>query len=161
MTLRMTNPFYLLPEAGTAIPRALEQAVFSADIPKSTLAIAAMRASQINGGTACLWAEVQLAKKEGITDDQIATVAAWRNAPYFTDAERAALAFAEAITGMAHSGGAMVSDELWDELSRHYDEKQRAALTLWLAGGTMFNIVNNVVREPAGQIWDNSEAGDS
>ncbi|MBF6327852.1 carboxymuconolactone decarboxylase family protein [Nocardia transvalensis] len=151
----MTNPFYLLPKAGQGIPVALEKAVLGIDIPRSTLAIAAMRASQINGGSACLWAEVQLAKKEGIADDKLATVAAWRDSPYFDDAERAALAFAEAITGMAHSGGDMVSDELWEELSRHYDERQRAALLLWLAGGTMFNIVNNVVREPAGQIWDN------
>ncbi|MEU2034529.1 carboxymuconolactone decarboxylase family protein [Nocardia amamiensis] len=144
-----------MPEAGQAIPAAFEKAVFGSDVPRSTLAIAAMRASQINGGSACLWAEVQLARKEGISDDQLATVSAWRNAPYFSDAERAALAFAEAIAGMAHRGGDVVSDELWDELSRHYDERQRAALTLWLAGGTMFNIVNNVVREPAGQIWDN------
>ncbi|WP_280266659.1 carboxymuconolactone decarboxylase family protein [Nocardia wallacei] len=155
MTLRMTNPFYQLPEAGRAIPVALEKAVFTGGVPRSTLAIAAMRASQINKGSACLWAEVQLAKKEGITDDQLATVSAWRNAPYFSDAERAALAFAEAITGMAHRGSDMISDELWAELARHYDERQRAALTLWLAGGTMFNIVNSVVREPAGQTWDN------
>ncbi|MFI9509669.1 carboxymuconolactone decarboxylase family protein [Nocardia sp. NPDC052566] len=154
MTLRMTNPYYLLPEAG-AIPVALEKAVSESGMPLSTLAIAAMRASQINRGSACLWAEVNLARKEGITEDQLATVAAWRDSPFFDDAERAALAFAEAVTEMAHSGGDLVSDELWDTLSRHYDERQRAALILWLAGGTMFNIVNNVVREEAGQVWDN------
>ncbi|PXX56529.1 AhpD family alkylhydroperoxidase [Nocardia tenerifensis] len=154
MTVRMPNPFYLLSEAG-AIPVALEKAVSETGVPLATLAITAMRASQINGGAACLWAEVNLARKEGITDDQLATVAAWRSSPYFSDAECAALALAEAVTEMAHSGGDIVSDELWQTLSRHYDERQRAALILWLAGGTMFNIVNNVVREEAGQSWDN------
>ncbi|WP_167837596.1 carboxymuconolactone decarboxylase family protein [Nocardia altamirensis] len=147
----MTNPFYLLAEA-TEIPAVLQRVVYDAGIAKTTLALAAMRASQINGGAACLYAEVAMARTAGASEDQIATVATWRHSPFFDDAERAALALADAATRPATDGG--LSDEQWEDLARHFNEKQCAALVLWLGGSAMFNVVNRVIEEPAGTTWD-------
>ena len=61
------------------------------------------------------------AKKAGETDERLFTVAAWREAPYFTDAERAALALTEAVTRLTDRPDP-VPDEIWDEAARHYDE---------------------------------------
>jgi alkylhydroperoxidase family enzyme len=79
-------------------------------------------------------------------------VAAWREAPWFTDAERAALALAEAITRLADRPDA-VPDPVWDEAARHYDEPQLAALILWIATTNLFNRLNATIREPAGATW--------
>ena len=72
------------------------------------------------------------AKKAGDTDQRVFAVAAWREAPYFTDAERAALALTEAVTRLSDRADA-VPDELWDEVARHYDEQALAALILEIA----------------------------
>jgi alkylhydroperoxidase family enzyme len=79
-------------------------------------------------------------------------VAAWREAPYFTDAERAALAFAEAATRLSDRADA-VPDEIWEEATRHYDEQQLAALILWIATTNLFNRLNATIRELAGATW--------
>jgi hypothetical protein len=77
------------------------------------------------------------------------TVAAWREAPYFDDAERAALALAECFTRLADRPDP-VPDEVWDEAARHYDEAQLAALVLWIALANVFNRLNVTIRQPAG-----------
>ena len=79
-------------------------------------------------------------------------MAAWREAPYFTDAERAALAFAEAATRLSDRADA-VPDEIWEEATRHYDEQQLAALILWIATTNLFNRLNATIRELAGATW--------
>lgn len=97
MHARMANPAYLVPEAGHAIGdlmRAMQHDMEKGIVPAATLMLAAMRGSQTNGGSACLYADAAEARKAGVTDDQLITVAAWRQSPYFTDAERAALALA-------------------------------------------------------------------
>ncbi|GLW89954.1 carboxymuconolactone decarboxylase family protein [Actinokineospora globicatena] len=109
-----------------------------------------MRRSQINGGSACLYADAAEARKAGATDDQLTTVAAWRDAPFFTDAERAALALAEAA---ARISDRPVPDAVWDDLLKHYDDRQRAVLILWTATSALFNTINNIIQEPAGTTW--------
>ncbi|MFC4908311.1 carboxymuconolactone decarboxylase family protein [Actinomadura gamaensis] len=99
MQARMSNPAYLVPAAGEAIGalmRALRQDMDEGTVPAATLMLVAMRGSQVNGGGACLYAGAAEARKAAVTDDQMTTVAAWRRSPFFTPAERAAPALAEA-----------------------------------------------------------------
>ena len=79
-------------------------------------------------------------------------MAAWRDAPYFTDAERAALALAEAVTRLSDRADP-VPDEIWDEAAKHFDEKQLAAIVLWIATTNFFNRINVTTRQPAPQNW--------
>ena len=90
------------------------------------------------------------AKKAGETDERLFAVAAWRETPYFTDAERAVLALAEAVTRLADRSDP-VPDSIWEEAARHYDEKGLAAIILMIAITNLFNRVNITVRQPAGE----------
>jgi alkylhydroperoxidase family enzyme len=92
------------------------------------------------------------AKKSGETDERLFAVAAWREAPYFTDAERAALALTEAVTRI-NDRADPVSDEVWNEAARHYDERALAALLLAIANINVWNRLNVAVRQPVGQ-WE-------
>ncbi|MGP3937459.1 carboxymuconolactone decarboxylase family protein [Nonomuraea sp. KM88] len=157
MHARMANPAYLVPDAGHAIGalmQAMQHDMEQGIVPAATLMLAAMRGSQINGGSACLYADAAEARKAGVTDDQLITVAAWRQSPYFTDAERAALALAEAATRMNDRSGDAIPDAVWDELVEHYDERQRATLILWMATSNLFNTINNIINDPAGTTWN-------
>ncbi|RFU41667.1 carboxymuconolactone decarboxylase family protein [Actinomadura logoneensis] len=157
MHARMTNPAYLVPEAGRAIQslmQAMAKDMADGVVPASTLMLAAMRGSQINGGSACLYADAAEARKAGVTDDQMNAVAAWRQSPFFTDAERAALALAEAATRMNDRSDAAIPDAVWDGLVEHYDERQRATLILWTATSNLFNTINNIINDPAGTTWN-------
>ncbi|KAF5408757.1 MAG: hypothetical protein Udaeo2_10990 [Candidatus Udaeobacter sp.] len=88
-------------------------------------------------------------KKAGETDDRLFSVAAWREAPYFTEAERAALALAEAVTRLSDRSDP-VPEEIWNEATLHYDEKALAALILWIATTNFFNRVNATIKQVAG-----------
>ena len=105
--------------------------------------------SQINGCSACVDGGVKSAAKAGETAERIGTVAAWREAPYFTDAERAALALAEAATRLADAADP-VPDEIWDEAAKHYDEQGLASLVLNIAVTNVYNRLNRVTRQIAG-----------
>jgi len=85
----------------------------------------------------------------GEPDERIFLVAAWREAPYYTDSERAALALTEAATRLADRPDA-VPDELWEEVSRHYDEQQLAGLVLLIASMNAWNRINAVTRQVSG-----------
>jgi AhpD family alkylhydroperoxidase len=108
-----------------------------------------LRVSQINGCSSCLHGGATGARKSGETEDRLATVAAWREAPFFTDAERAALALAEAVTRLADRPDP-VPDDIWDEAVRHYDEQGLAALLLSIACTNLFNCLNAPTRQVAG-----------
>ena len=110
---RMKNPAAVLPGAWQAI-EALHAATGKGDVPAATLNLVHLRASQINGCSSCVNAGSQAAKKAGETDERLFTVAAWREAPYFTDAERAALALTEAVTRLSDRADP-VPDQIWDE----------------------------------------------
>jgi len=111
-----------------------------------------LRVSQINGCGPCVNAGSVAAKEAGETDERLFTVAAWREAPYFTDADRAALALAEAVTRLADRADP-VPDHIWDEAARHYDEKALAALVLRIATTNVFNRLNVTTRQVAGGTW--------
>ena len=119
-------------------------------VPSATLELVHLRASQINGCSACVYGGAQSAKKAGETDERLFAVAAWRETPFFTDAERAALALTEAATRLADRADP-VPDAIWDEATRHYDEQGLAALVLMIATTNFFNRINATTRQVAGQ----------
>jgi AhpD family alkylhydroperoxidase len=148
MQPRMKNPAMIIPEAMQAI-QALNAATQKGGVPEATLALVHLRASQINGCSSCVHSGTSQARKSGETDDRLATVAAWRDAPFFSDAERAALALTEAATRLADRPDP-VPDEIWDEAARHYDEQGLAALVLMIAVSNIFNRLNITTRQVAG-----------
>src|SRR3954465_11057799 len=152
MQARMSNPAMILPDAMNAI-QALLKAIRKGGVPPATLELVHLRASQINGCSFCVDSGARSAKKAGETDDRLFAVAAWRETPYFTDAERAALALTEAITRLADRTDP-VPDAVWDEATKYYDEREMAALLLWIATTNLFNHLNVPTRQPAGvQSW--------
>lgn len=145
---RMKNPAILVPGTVQAV-QALIAAVQSVGIPPKVMHLAHLRASQINGCSFCVDIGTKHAKQGGETDERLHAVAGWREAPYFTDAERAALALSEAITRLDSRDP--VPDPVWNEADKHFGEKQLAALVLWIATVNFFNRANIATRQPAGQ----------
>jgi AhpD family alkylhydroperoxidase len=148
---RMTNPAFVVPDAMQAL-QALGKAVQESGLPPRTIELVNLRASQINGCGVCAVQHPRIAKKLGETDERLFAVAAWREAPYFTDAERAALALTEAATRLSDRADP-VPDEIWDEAARHYDEPALAALVLNIASINAWNRLNVTTRQVAGQEW--------
>lgn len=145
---RMQHPTQLLDGANKAI-YGLLRSVEQADVPELTLGLVHLRVSQINGCSLCVDGGVKTAKKNGETDERLHAVAAWREMPYFDDAERAALALAESMTRIADRADA-VSDEVWDEAAKHFDERGMAALVTYIATTNLFNRLNAATRQSAG-----------
>jgi AhpD family alkylhydroperoxidase len=148
MQERMKNPAVIIAEAMPAI-QALTAATRKGGVPEATLVLVHLRVSQINGCSACVQGGSAHGRKVGESEDRLATVAAWRDAPYFTDAERAALALAEAVTRLADRPDP-VPDAIWDEAARHYDEQGLAALLLSIATANVYNRLNLPTRQVAG-----------
>src|SRR3954451_9289287 len=101
---RITNPAMAVPgvmDALQALSKAAKRAAGKAGLPEATVNLVCLRASQINGCSACLDLHTRIARKAGETDERLSTVAGWRHASYFTEAEQAALALAEAATRLA------------------------------------------------------------
>ena len=151
MQARMTNPAAVLPDAVKAV-NILYRTVHAAGVEPATLELVHLRASQINGCGACVDSGARSARKNGETDDRLFSVATWRETPFFTDAERAALALAEHATRLADRPDA-VPDHIWDEAAKHFDEKQLGAIVLWIATTNFFNRINAATRQPAPQNW--------
>lgn len=151
MTARINNPASLLPDSMTRI-QSIIKAAYSADVPRSTMELVHLRASQINGCSPCVYSGSISAKKAGESDERLFAVAAWRETDLFTEGERAALALAESMTRLADRSDA-VPDDVWDEAAKHFDEKQLAALVLWIATSNLFNRINSATRQPAGAAW--------
>ena len=145
---RMNNPAMVVPDALQAL-LALGKATKKAGVPSRTVYLVHLRASQINGCSFCVEMHSRELKEAGETDERIFAVAAWREAPYFTDAERAALALAEAATRLSDRADP-VPDETWDEAARHYDEPALAALIIDIVLINAWNRLNVTVRQPAG-----------
>jgi AhpD family alkylhydroperoxidase len=151
MEARLKNPAAVIPGAMQAI-QGLIGAVHKAGTPDKVLQLAHLRASQINGCAACIDGGVKHAKQAGESDERLFTVSAWREAPYFSDAERAALALAEAMTRLDDRADP-VPDEIWNEAKKHFDERALSGLVLWVATTNFFNRLNVTTRQPAGQAW--------
>ena len=145
---RMQNPAMVLPEAMQGI-QALIAATQKGGVPARTLQLSHLRASQINGCSACVDGGVRHAKKAGENDERLHAVAAWRESPRFTDAERAALALTEAVTRLSDRSDA-VPDAVFAEAAAHYDEQQLATLVLAIANINLWNRLNVATRQLAG-----------
>lgn len=143
----MKNPVVVFPEVLTALRNAAE-AARQGGVPDKTLYMVHLRASQINGCGFCCDMHARELKEAGETEQRLWSIAAWREAPWFTDAERAALALTEAATRIADKG--VVPDDVWNEAARHYDEKQLASLVLNIAQINLWNRINVCVRQVAG-----------
>jgi AhpD family alkylhydroperoxidase len=144
----MKNPAMLIPEAMQPF-MAFVAAVRKGGVSQRALDLVHLRASQINGCSFCVDMGSRELKKADETDDRLFSVAAWREAPYFTEAERAALALAEAVTRLSDRSDP-VPEQIWNEATLHYDEKALAALILWIATTNFFNRVNATIKQVAG-----------
>jgi AhpD family alkylhydroperoxidase len=151
MTARMKNPAYVLPDVMKGI-NTLYKSIHSGGVPEETLELVHLRASQINGCGACVDMGARAATKAGESPERLWSLVAWREAPYYTDAERAALALTEAATRMADRPDA-VPDAIWDEAADHFDEQGLSAILLMIALTNFFNRINVTIREPAGTTW--------
>jgi AhpD family alkylhydroperoxidase len=150
MQARMSNPVMIIPEAMQAL-LALSASAEKGGLPKRTLGLVHLRASQINGCSLCVDMHPRYMRKAGETDERLFAVAAWREAPYFTDAERAALALTEAATRLSDRADP-VPDEIWQEAARHYDEAGLAALVISIAVINAWNRLNVTTRQVAGSV---------
>jgi AhpD family alkylhydroperoxidase len=146
---RMTSPVQLIPGAFKAMQALSESARATDDLPQRTIDLVQLRASQINGCSFCAEMHSREARERGETDERLFTVAAWREAPYFNEAERAALALTEAATRLSDRADA-VPDEIWEGAKRHYDEQALAALLIQIAAINAWNRLNVPIRNPAG-----------
>jgi AhpD family alkylhydroperoxidase len=148
----MKHPVFVLPDALKAL-HALDKATAADGLPAVTRQLVHLRASQINGCSVCVDMHAQELKHAGQDDKRIFAVAAWRDTPYFTDAERAALALTEELTRIADKPEA-VSDAVWAEAAAHYDETALAALIIQIAQINVWNRLNASVKQVAGQKWN-------
>jgi AhpD family alkylhydroperoxidase len=150
MQPRIKHPAMSLPGAFEAL-QALHKSTEKGDIPRATLELMNLRASQINGCSVCVDMHSRALKKLGEKDARIFCVGAWREAPYYSDAERAALALTEATSRLSDRADP-VPDEVWQEASRHYNETQLSALVLSIALINLWNRLNAATRQITGDF---------
>ncbi|AWC21550.1 alkylhydroperoxidase AhpD family core domain protein [Aminobacter sp. MSH1] len=152
MQARMNNPALVLPEALKAL-QALNKATEIDSLPEVTRMLIHLRASQINGCSVCVHMHSLELRKAGQKDERIFAVAAWRDTPWFSEAERAALALTEAVTRVSDKADP-VPDDVWTDAARHYDEKTLSALILSIGLINVWNRLNAAVRQVAGAAWN-------
>jgi AhpD family alkylhydroperoxidase len=151
MTARMTNPAFAIDGAMDAL-NALAKAISRARVPISR-ELVHLRASQINGCSVCVDMHAKAARKSGESEERVFAVAAWRETPYFNDAERAALALTDALTRVADQAE-QVPDAIWEAAAEHFDQTQLGALVLDIATVNLWNRLNTATRQVVGeQSW--------
>jgi AhpD family alkylhydroperoxidase len=153
MQPRIKSPVLGLPgvlDALQALTTAANEAAERSGLPRQTLDLVALRASQINGCAVCLDMHTRAAKKAGEADERIFTLSAWRDAPYFTEPERAALALTEAGTRLADKNDA-VTDDVFENAAKHYTEDALAALIVHIAAINTWNRLNVITGQVAGE----------
>ncbi|GLJ62008.1 alkyl hydroperoxide reductase AhpD [Microbacterium barkeri] len=146
---RMPHPAFLL-EGGLDALTGLNRVARSAGLPEPLLHLLCLRASQINS---CSWCAVDHAREmseDGASPERIHSVAAWRDAPYFTERERVALEFTEAITRLADHHDP-ISDELWSRMTELFDPRQISALLFEIGAINVWNRINAAIRQPPGR----------
>src|SRR3954466_9363752 len=148
-TARMTNPAFAVPDAMDAL-NALSKAISRARVPVSR-EIVHLRASQINGCSVCVDMHAKAARKSGESEERLFAVAAWRETPYFSEAERAALALTETLTRVADRAE-QVPDAIWDAAAEHFDEAQLGALVLDIAVSNLWNRLNVATQQVVGEL---------
>jgi len=152
MKPRMANPVMTVPGAMNALQQ-FSTAARSTGLPETTRYLVEARASQINGCSVCLDMHARELKAVGEPDERVVMLGAWREAPYFSDAERAALGLTESVTRLADRADP-VPDEVWEEAARHYDESQLAGLVLTIAAINAWNRLNAATRQISGAWVD-------
>ncbi len=145
MQPRMKSPVMVIPEAMQAM-LALGKSAKNSGVPEATFHLLLLRASQINGCSFCVDMHARDLKKIGETDERIFGVAAWRESPFFTEPERAALALTESATRLSDRPDP-VPDEVWNEAARHYDEKAMASLVIAIAVINAWNRISVTTRQ--------------
>jgi AhpD family alkylhydroperoxidase len=150
MEPRMKNPATSLPGAFDAL-QAVHKSTLKAGVSRVTLELMNLRASQINGCSVCVDMHSRALRKLGEKDVRIFMVSAWREAPYYSDAERAALALAEAASRLSDRSDP-VPDDVWKEAARHYSEVQLSALVMSTGMISLWNRLNVVTRQLTGDF---------
>lgn len=148
MQARMKHPALVLPDAMQAL-LAVDKATVQDGLPDVTRKLVHLRASQINGCSVCVDMHARELKEAGESDKRIFAVAAWRETPFYTDAERAALALTEAVTRLSDRADP-VPDEVWQDARRHYDDPALAALIVSIGLINVWNRLNATVKQVAG-----------
>jgi AhpD family alkylhydroperoxidase len=151
MSARMGNPAMVVPGAFQAL-LGVGKVVNKVGLSPILLELVNLRASQINGCGVCVHGHTRDLRKNGETNERIDTVAGWRDTPWFTDAERAALALTEAVTRIADRPDP-VSDEIYAEAAKHFNEQELAALLLTIATVNVWNRINLATHQVAGAEW--------
>jgi alkylhydroperoxidase family enzyme len=154
MQARMKQPVFVIAGAMEHL-QALGKAMEQSGVPKRTLDLVHLRASQINGCSVCADMNFRF-KMPDETYERLFAVGAWNDVPCFTDAECAALALSEAMTRLSDRSDP-VPDEIWNEAARHYDERQLASLVFYIAMTNLWNRLNVTTRQVAGE-WAKSDA---
>jgi AhpD family alkylhydroperoxidase len=151
MQARMNHPVMVVPDAMKALQSLGD--LTKNGLPEKLLELVHLRASQINGCSVCVDMHAKAARKAGESEERLYAVGAWRETPYFSDAERAALALTEALCRLADRTDP-VPDELWDAVAEHFDETQLGALVLDIATVNLWNRLNIATRQVVGeQSW--------
>ncbi len=153
---RLKNPAMIIPEAMAPLQGLGQLLSQLKGSPARALALAMLRASQLNGCANCLAASCWQLKQLGETDERLLAVSAWRESPQFTAPERAALALAEAETRLSDRSDP-VPDTVWDEAARHFQERELAFLVLGIAIQNLYNRINVTTRQAAPE-WDANAA---
>lgn len=148
MQARMTNPVMVVPDAMAAL-LALNKAAQSGTVAETTHQLIHLRVSQLNGCSVCVDMHARELQETGERAERIWGVGAWRESPYFSDAERAALALAESVTRLADQPDP-VPDSVWDDAAAHYDEQELSSLLLSIALINVWNRLNAATRQPVG-----------
>ncbi|MFJ4616679.1 carboxymuconolactone decarboxylase family protein [Streptomyces sp. NPDC088812] len=143
--------YFAGPTAGKALKYFMSagKALKDSPLPAATQELVALRVSQINGCAVCLDMHTKEAAAAGETSVRLNLVAAWREATVFTEDERAALAVAEQGTRVADAASG-VSEEVWANAAKHYDEEQLTALVFLISFMNSVNRLNIITRQPAG-----------
>src|ERR687886_2085385 len=148
MTARMTTPAFAVDGAMDAL-NALSKAISRARLPINR-ELVHLRASQINGCSVCVDGHAKGARRSGESEERVFAVAAWRETPYFSDAERAALALTESLTRLADRAD-QVPDAIWDAAAEHFNEVQLAALVIDIGTVNLWNRLNIATRQVVGE----------
>ncbi|MFI2761809.1 carboxymuconolactone decarboxylase family protein [Streptomyces echinatus] len=143
--------YFASPTAGKALKYFMSagRTLKDSPLPAATQELVSLRVSQINGCAACIDMHTKEAAAAGETSVRLNLVAAWREATVFTEAERAALELAEEGTRVADAATG-VSDAVWENAAKHYDEEQLTALVILVSFMNSVNRLNIITQQPAG-----------
>jgi len=151
LTARIPNPAIHVPGAFQAL-QDLSKTAEHPGVPAQTHLLVLLRASQINGCSVCAIQHARELKNGGAHEDLVFAVAAWHDAPYFSEAERAALALTEAVTRLSERADP-VPDAVWNEAAQHFEEGALGALLISISAINVWNRLNVSTRQVGGGSW--------